>query len=171
MNLVLLQIIVPCAIVCRGAWRTCSSAVVYCSISTWVRHSSLSRALLTMYPELERFAQSTPPKKYCFSDYDLVFVAIMHFSKTTKGGGINRRRFSKIFLTSLGGLPPLLGQSEKSAAGEAAKKAETSEKKWDRQDRLFPIDIPTNEWHSFPAAGFKKPACGIVYRRITHTFV
>ena len=88
----------------------------------------------------------------------------MHFLKPPKGGGINRRRFSQVLL-ALCGFPPLLGQRQKASASEAAKAAPTSRKNLDRQERLFPTDLPTNEWNSFPAAGFSKPACGIVYRR------
>ncbi len=31
--------------------------------------------------------------------------------------------------------------------------------------RLFPLDLPAAEWKEFSAAGFRKPACGIIYRR------
>src|ERR1700678_297945 len=31
--------------------------------------------------------------------------------------------------------------------------------------RLFPNGLPTKQWVRFEAAGFAKPACGIVYHR------
>src|SRR5436190_23011078 len=31
--------------------------------------------------------------------------------------------------------------------------------------RLFPTDLPGPEWKQFPAAGFRGPACGVIYRR------
>jgi uncharacterized protein (DUF608 family) len=31
--------------------------------------------------------------------------------------------------------------------------------------RLFPTDLPSREWREFPAAGFTKPACGVIYRK------
>ena len=30
--------------------------------------------------------------------------------------------------------------------------------------RLFPTDLPNKQWLSFAAAGFSKPACGVIYR-------
>lgn len=31
--------------------------------------------------------------------------------------------------------------------------------------RLFPTELPSREWRQFPAAGFSKPACGVIYRK------
>jgi uncharacterized protein (DUF608 family) len=31
-------------------------------------------------------------------------------------------------------------------------------------DRLFPTDLPHKEWMQFPAQGFGRPACGVIYR-------
>ena len=30
--------------------------------------------------------------------------------------------------------------------------------------RLFPTDLTAREWRQFPAAGFSRPACGVIYR-------
>jgi len=30
--------------------------------------------------------------------------------------------------------------------------------------RIFPTDLPSNEWRQFEAAGFQQPACGVIYR-------
>src|SRR5207247_9987074 len=34
-------------------------------------------------------------------------------------------------------------------------------------ERLFPIDLPGSRWMQFPAAGFSKPCCGVIYREAT----
>ena len=30
--------------------------------------------------------------------------------------------------------------------------------------RLFPINLPGKDWVQFPAEGFSRPACGVIYR-------
>lgn len=32
------------------------------------------------------------------------------------------------------------------------------------EPRLFPTDLPNREWVEFPAQGFSRPACGVIYR-------
>lgn len=77
---------------------------------------------------------------------------------------MNRRRFSQLLLGSLA-VPSLAGFEATAAVGESAKTDATKKGDWDRRGQLFPILLPANEWNSFPAAGYAKPACGIVYRR------
>jgi uncharacterized protein (DUF608 family) len=66
---------------------------------------------------------------------------------------MNRRQFSAISLLELGRLAtsPLRLLGRPAPGGNSG--------------RLFPADLPAADWREFPAAGFRKPACGIVYRR------
>jgi len=55
------------------------------------------------------------------------------------------------FLKAASALPLWAGASD---LGEA----------YPMSDQLFPTDLPGAEWVQFPAAGFSKPACGVIYR-------
>ena len=66
---------------------------------------------------------------------------------------MHRRQFSAIALLELA----RLASSSSRLLGSAGQ--------GQRSSRLFPSDIPAAEWREFSAAGFRKPACGIVYRR------
>ncbi|HWD18991.1 MAG TPA: GH116 family glycosyl hydrolase [Verrucomicrobiae bacterium] len=78
---------------------------------------------------------------------------------------MNRRRFSEILLGSLGMGPALLNCAAQGAGESPGSGAAANPQTLDRRGRLFPIDLPGNQWRSFPSAGFAKPACGLVYRR------
>ena len=76
---------------------------------------------------------------------------------------MNRRHFSQILLGSFAGLSNLAGiqTSEAQSSALGTQKGKSA----DRKNRLFPTDLPANEWSVFPAYGFSEPACGIIYRR------
>ena len=78
---------------------------------------------------------------------------------------MNRRSFSQILLGSLAGFPSLLGDRARAGVVDPPAPSPAVGPKSDRNGRLFPIELPANEWHTFPVSGFSKPACGVVYRR------
>jgi non-lysosomal glucosylceramidase len=77
---------------------------------------------------------------------------------------VNRRHFSQILLGSLAGSANLLA-AQTSTAKPPRSGAESSKGSSGRNGRLFPTDLPGNEWTTFPASGFSQPACGVIYRR------
>ena len=77
---------------------------------------------------------------------------------------MNRRHFSRILLGSFAGLSSAF-EIPQSAAQSLSGEPEKPAPSRDRKGRLFPTDLPANEWSSFPALGFSEPACGVIYRR------
>src|SRR6266581_444584 len=70
--------------------------------------------------------------------------------KTRQVGQIPRREFIKATATfALSATLPELGQADPTARSVAT---------------LFPTDLPNKQWLQFRARGFRKPACGVIYR-------
>ncbi len=65
---------------------------------------------------------------------------------------MDRRNALCTLAAGLAGVPALSLQTKGAAPSESA--------------RLFPTNLPSREWRQFSAAGFSKPACGVIYRQI-----
>ena len=77
---------------------------------------------------------------------------------------MNRRRFSQILFGSLAGFPNLCG-AQVSTLQSSMSELEKANSATNRNGRLFPTDLPSDQWSAFAALGFSQPACGIIYRR------
>jgi non-lysosomal glucosylceramidase len=85
---------------------------------------------------------------------------------------MDRRRFSEISLGALasliaqpGGLPPSQARGLIPIGVEPSSSAPQQTLAPSGHSTLFPTNLPALEWKEFPAAGFARPACGIIYQR------
>src|ERR1700739_5004348 len=81
---------------------------------------------------------------------------------------MDRRKFSRILL---GCSAATLGRVASERMGFGAESSPTREAFSSASPptvagrRLFPTDLRGSEWKEFPAEGFAKSACGVIYRR------
>ena len=81
---------------------------------------------------------------------------------------MDRRSFLQGSMASLAGAYRLFGNIRMGAAAALRGAAAPRSARIDETalgDSLFPTNLKANEWFEFPAAGFSKPACGIIRRR------
>src|ERR1017187_4788151 len=70
---------------------------------------------------------------------------------------MDRRKFSRILLAGSATILGLVVNARGGIAGESQPSMAAQ--------RLFPTGLPGSEWKEFPAEGFAKSACGVIYRR------
>ena len=83
---------------------------------------------------------------------------------------MDRRQFSQTFMAAMAGISSWLGNAREHLASAEVNTAQTrtgqaGPPESNSAERLFPVDVPALEWKEFPASGFNKPVCGVIYRR------